>query len=992
MENDLLNISLNQGKKFNSYIHNPNRQLTGTLSSMEGFVGSAQEKIIRPSYNGYVSVLQNQESGLNTNKIVGKNDLDELTRLKTSYNRLMLKYTNAYKEITTKSLSTLNRLSSNNPYLNKNIRFRDGTTCYVTNQGIAKPYTSWSIYKNTIGKNGCPKDVIKLNIPWSRSFIQGAVIPTNPELIVGPNMIENESCGAEGKNVYVSALINNPSSEYIGCYNDRPAASDIVLVPVMNNTGEINGFKASASSIYMNNNNFAGPWCAFDNNVKTWWHSSVNRENIYDRVTGNYIGSNSVNFLNLNGENVKILGEFLEIKLPNSPIAVTKYSIQGRQGCCGEPNGRDPHTWYILGYNNGQWHQVDYQTNISFKWKELSFNVINPKEYSAYLCLTTIVGDASAKNTRNCVQISKWTLITSSNSGADDQNAMILASNTSIDRCQEYAVDNEYQYYGIQNYNSNGTGVCAVSNDITSIQMYGDATGQTKIMPIWATNTSKTEGSIAKLGSRGRFFLLDRTNNMVWESAEHDPYNCAIDYSFSDNLHARGRNLAHYKNITLESCKSACTEHKRCHGIEMNTSSNNECWLKSRFKRIKDNDDRALYQKERNASKNCQFMLILQDDGNMCIYEGTPDNIKQPSVWNTKTNGKQMETNSEWEASKNSYGRNYIIGREFLSVGQWISSNNGSVKLIMQGDGNLVLYTSQKKLGCKKINDTTYGEAFVNAVYKLNDVGNKASLGKIAYIDSSAKLREYSNSMMGYTDNYNVYENTDSAGNDITSSIVNDQTECKLACNELKDCAGYVYQDSSKTCWLKNSSTYPNGAKEPNNTVNFGARIPSVSGSSSCSNKIVEVDSIQYDNYTKGSAMTVDVECNESLISQKDKLMLDNIKAQLNLLGQDISTTMERMYTQDKNITTKLNTNTDQFNKDLNSYKNVNLKIKNELELQSNSNIEGMQNIVSSRTINDITGMLNDTNLRVIQSNYGYLLWSIITLGIIIITINTMRK
>lgn len=154
----------------------------------------------------------------------------------------------------------------------------------------------------------------------------------------------------------------------------------------------------------------------------------------------------------------------------------------------------------------------------------------------------------------------------------------------------------------------------------------------------------------------------------------------------------------------------------------------------------------------------------------------------------------------------------------------------------------------------------------------------------------------------------------------------------------------------------------------------------------------MEVDSIQYDNYTKGSAMTVDVECNESLISQKDKLMLDNIKAQLNLLGQDISTTMERMYTQDKNITTKLNTNTDQFNKDLNSYKNVNLKIKNELELQSNSNIEGMQNIVSSRTINDITGMLNDTNLRVIQSNYGYLLWSIITLGIIIITINTMRK
>ena len=99
---------------------------------------------------------------------------------------------------------------------------------------------------------------------------------------------------------------------------------------------------------------------------------------------------------------------------------------------------------------------------------------------------------------------------------------------------------------------------------------------------------------------------------------------------------------------------------------------------------------------------------------------------------------------------------------------------------------------------------------------------------------------------------------------------------------------------------------------------------------------------------------------------------------------------MENLYNQDNKVYEKLNMNAQQFKKDLQKYKNINIKISQELNLQSNNNIEGMQNL--NLNMNDINGMLSDTDLRVLQGNYSYIMWSILAVGILTITINTMRK
>jgi hypothetical protein len=51
-----------------------------------------------------------------------------------------------------------------------------------------------------------------------------------------------------------------------------------------------------------------------------------------------------------------------------------------------------------------------------------------------------------------------------------------------------------------------------------------------------------------------------------------------------------------------------------------------------------------------------------------------------------------------------------------------------------------------------------------------------------------------------------------------------------------------------------------------------------------------------------------------------------------------------------------------------------------------------MQNLSNSLDFNDLNGMLSDSDLRVLQENYKYIMWSIFAVGILTITINTMKN
>jgi hypothetical protein len=1045
MSDDLLKISLNQGKQFNTYqtkikkhITKTNKPVNKRSNKREGFVTLEQEQMVRPSFDGYSPVLKNMQQTTNLTNTVNQKDLDELKQLQSRYNSLIQQYTDIQTKIGDSSLNTINRLGSNNPYLNKYLLFTDGTVVYVTNQGIAKPFTSEDILNSVVGKNGCPpKDYIKLNISWKSEYILGATIPTNPPLIVGSPMVSGQSCGNEGSNVYASKLINNPTSSYVGCYNDKPPSTNVNVVPVMNPSNNVNSFRSIASSIYLNANDSVGPWAGFDQNPGTFWHSEVSSSNNYNAGTGVYEGSNGVNIKNVGN----IGGEFLQINLPawtnqnaSQSITVNQYSLAPRLDLI---TTRSPNSWYVLGWIDSEqsWNQVDRQQNQSFtSGTPKVYNVSSPGAYSAYMLLIDKVGNDDQTTNRYCVQVAEWNLFMNSDSTfTNDQRAMIFNPNvigyTSFDKCQEYAVENGYKYFGLQDVQPDGNAACLVSNDIARTQIYGDASIQTTSIPIWSSNTAGSAATGCYVNADGRVIVNDAAGNILWQSP-NSPSDCwwagyvnpdSVQGSFGGNCVGKPLNIdcgnpnpnqsygtdgivgnlnTILKNKATSSLNSWQNPQANWSFNPMSEWTGGDpayCCAKlvdysyqcggGPFKTGQISGGSNINFDCSNEVKNCSFFFILQSDGNLCLYRGTDPSDNKGGIWCTMSNGKQKNPNPDWVASKGKYGRSYLKLNEALGSGEWIGSDDGSLKLIMQTDGNLVLYTSEAKSGCKAINDKTYGGGWVNAVYQMNNAGDRATLGKIGYVDSESNLREYPDSMVGFTNDYQIYQNTDSYGNDITSLVVQDQNGCQTACNNNGDCAAYVYQDMSKTCWLKNRSAFPKGEKQPNNGLVLGVRNPGLKGSTSCSNKITNIDTIQYDNYLKGSGMTPDTQCNASVVSQADQLQFDNIKSQLITVGNDIVSKMESLYNQDNTIFTKLNTNAQQFKKDLENYKLTNLKIKKELNLQSNS-IEGMQNL----NINDLNGMLSDSDLRVLQENYSYIMWSILAVGILTVTINTMRK
>jgi hypothetical protein len=153
-------------------------------------------------------------------------------RVETFLEALIKKYEGIVSEI--KDLETAYKNQTSNLYLNKNVKFSDGTYAYVTNSGILKKYSGLDMLQKNANLNGCPPPAfVTVSIPWSSDYdTPGASVnmpagtnnPRGVTLKVGSPMVAGQSCGYEGSDVMVSQENDTPSSRYIGCY-DNPAGS-----------------------------------------------------------------------------------------------------------------------------------------------------------------------------------------------------------------------------------------------------------------------------------------------------------------------------------------------------------------------------------------------------------------------------------------------------------------------------------------------------------------------------------------------------------------------------------------------------------------------------------------------------------------------------------------------------------------------------------------------------------------------------------------------
>jgi hypothetical protein len=1014
MDDELINISLKQGKQFNKYqkkiirnveksnrkIGSKNKDKDTYKDKLEGFEMPSNEETYDQDQNKDI-FKEREERNTSTIKA---NQVDATTynQLQSQYNDLLNKNKETEKTINSSSLVSINRTSANNPYLNKNIRLSDSTSIkdagfggYVSEMGYFKPYPDQNTFDFIAGKNGCPKEIIK-DVPYN---------DYSSSLLQGQNMISGQSCGNEGKNVYVSRLTDDSKANYLGCYADNETSRAMTFI------GDTPPTKTANASVQ--NGNFLQPQIANNSykyittssaEVPDWWFNAVivNNSDAWG-FPKPYPNGNQCAAI----QKTQSMSQTIYLE---TGVEYNLSFVSCGRNCCDSSGQSNSINVELYTNNSTLISQIyNFQPPIN-KWTNYSttFTVPTSQNYQLFF-----KGTATTDRSTAIQNISL-----NATSSASSSNGSYT-----YEMCKNEAINNGYKYFALQNVNTEtNKGYCAVSNDIVSATVNGSSYVVSGSIGLWDTKTNNS-GSSASVTDKGTLSVFNSSGASIFNTPV-DPTLTSGGYigCYNDKSSRAMTNTSNGTYVPLDQCKQYAIDGNYAYYGAQNKDGKDNGWC------VASNDLTASqkYGVANNCTKNSlgqqmgggwsnaiysmdgtgKYFLMLQDDGNMVVYKGTGPNDIQGAIWASKTNGKQQKPNPNFTAAKGKYGQNWMATGSTLAIGDFIGSTDGSIYLLMQNDGNLVLYTSQNAENCQKMKDTWMGGGVNgNALYELTETGVPENLGKVAYIDEETRLREYPSSLLEKSKKYLLLNDFDTAGNDI-QQIISSTAEngCIDACNANDECSGFVYQPNGNICYLKNSSMYPVGKKQyyQNSGLIMGIRKPQIKSdvSSSCGRDIVDIDTIRYNNYIKGDPMTSETQCQTTIVPKQDLTLLTDIQNQMVSVGEEMASQSNDLYSTDKSIGKILTTNSKEFKKNVDVYKKNDRKIKNELNLpitlESRDNIEGMNNMNSGTNknlnMNDINSMLSDTDIRVLQENYGYIFWSILAVGLLTITVSKINK
>jgi hypothetical protein len=963
-----ISLSLNQGRKFNKYqgkIKSNLAKEATILSGVEGF----QQMNIKP---GPGDTLTKQTLNVLQQTNVSQNQQQILANLRTEYASTMTDYEKLMATVSGGTSDYISRVSPNNPYLGKNIQFTTGNICYVTQQGVVKWYPNWDLYTSTAGLNGCPasSQVMQISLPWLPEYnTSGTIIPTNPALVSGTPMTDGQSCGNEGVNVYVNTMISNPVTSYQGCYADNASPPSTMTFiggapPPPNTAAIVNG---NFLEPQLENNTAIGYWGT--NNVIGWYFNAT--------LLNNYVSSSYPKPYPGGNQMVQIYYNQYIYQLINLETGTYSLSFY----LCGAPyNGVSVGNEILISIFSTQSPQS--QTTQNF-YETPPLNVWT--QYTVNFTITTAAPFKIGFWGQNDGFYSGLASVSLTPSGTTTS-----AGTYTYSMCKQAAISGGYQYFALQNVNTgNSQGYCAVANDGISPTQNGKAYIVKSQTALWSSQTSGQPGNTCSFNN-GSLSVLNSSGAAVFatpnDTAQPSNYiGCYADQST--------RAMPLYNNGSQQYSNSQCQQIAQeqgatYYGLQDSTSGTNaQCALSSNLSQaqqygvasnctqISDGSwsgggwSNAVYSTT-NPTNN--YFLILQDDGNLCIYLGSGPNDNQGGIWCAMTNGQQQQGNPLMVAANNKFGQNWMPNGSALAPGEYLSSTNGNLVLMMQADGNLVLYTFQMAENCQKMADGKKGGGVgANALYQLNEVGVSANLAQLGYVDQNAELHTYPSTNMQYTNTYTTMTGTDSQGYDISGASYGNATveQCQTSCNDNTACAGFAF--SNNVCYPKTSSMYPVGQMEINPSVDLYVRnvipaSPPIGVSTNTNN----IDTVLASNYIDGGAIDESYGLTQATSVQKQQLQ--QMQTKMNLLSNQINNLTNQFTSGGQQVNQQSETNIQGINSYVKDIKKINKKIKN-----YDSNYENI---------------LQDSDVVVLQQNYDYLFWSIIAVTTVIISMNIVKK
>jgi len=954
--------ALSQGEKFKKYQKKIKRNLENKINnvnSKEGFSGIPDG--LHLNKNG---LTEKSTKIIDDNKAYLNQDKTKIDNLRQQYNNTLQQYQTLISEINTTTTGYFDRINPNNPYLGKNVRFSDGSVCYVTQQGVVKSYGNDADITTTAGLNGCPaqSNIVNINLDFSNYNSEGSNIPTTPPLVTGSPMIAGQSCGNEGSNVYVNKMISEPNSTYMGCYADNATNTAMTFI----------GGSPPPPSVTIQNNNFSQPIYAnntyqYISSIPGWGGNFVliNNSSAWGYTMPYPSGSQCVS--------LQQTGYIYQILKLQAGITYTVSFVAIGRNCCDGSGQSNPINIQLYTTSNQLVSTVyNFQPPVSV-WTNYSttFTVPTSQNYNFQFSGTWKSGDRSS-----AIQNIKL-------------NSSAIYGSYTYNQCQEAAIDGGYQYFALQNVNqATGKGFCAVSNSEPAITANGTSYVPSGSTLLWTSNTTGN-GTSAILTVTGSLSVVNSGGTSVYSTSNSgaQPSNYLGCYGDSSN-----RAIPLYNNgaqsYNLSTCQQLAQQNGATYfGLQDSTSGTNaQCGFSSNFAqaikygtasnctKISDGSwsgggwSNAVYN---TSLPQSNYFLVLQDDGNMCVYRGTSPSDNQGGIWCSKTNGLLQQANPAYAAANGKYGQSWITSGSTLAPGDFVGSTTGNMALIMQSDGNLVLYTFSNVINCQKMSNNKMGGGVnANAAYNIGQVGVPGNLGKVGYIDSNSDINSYPDSNIQYTNKYTKFSGMDSEGNDTGGAYGNATVDqCKTTCNSSQSCAGFGF--SNNTCYPKTTGMYPTGAYQSNENVDLYTRDKGpITTPFGISNMVNNITSLLFQNYTPASSTEPSFNLSSATAAQQQQLA--QLQTQMDTLSSKIA-----------NLTGDL------------GYGSV------QAEEQSSKNVKGIEDYLkginnTNTQIKDfdtnVENILKDSDIIVLQKNYEYLFWSILTVGALLVTMNIVKK
>lgn len=634
------------------------------------------------------------------------------------------------------------------------------------------------------------------------------------------------------------------------------------------------------------------------------------------------------------------------------------------------------------------------------------------------------------------VPVNSWTSVSTTfnvSSTSTSNTFKFLGTNTSSDRstaitkiqitqsgfnsptmsyndCMKQSTQQGYKYFGIQNADSSsGLGYCGVTNNYVGSVSSGPSTKTKSQKQLWSSNTSGSNpGSYAKLTSLGTLEVFDSNDKSIFSTtAPTDSYYWGCYADGAENGKTQSMSGGPLNNYTDASCSSYASDNSMpFYAIQDYDTSTNTgaCYTSNNFSNatssgmatncVKDSNGKYQGGSWSNAIRSTKAgigsYIKLHNNGNLTVNRGQSPSDNQGSLWSTQTKNQAQDNNQNWDYTKGKYascwvysGYNGNIGSAngfILYPNEYICSENGSVKLIMQSDGNLVLYTSSvEKNSITDSQGNTLGGYGATALYELSEVGNPDMLGKLAYINNQNEALLYPDSKVTYTNAYTKFSNANIKSNNVkingSDNLSGSVNDCQDTCNSSSDCGAIMYNTSNNQCYFKNTSVdESNVSYDSDGEIYMRNKQPSTYPAG-VENSVKTISSVDFKNFSNVGKIDMNGKYGLAKVNSHDQQKLDQLEGRI------------------KQIANKLDKNTNQFKQYHSS-----ISKQNNINNQTTSNYTSQYQDATNR-INQIkqenpmlTRIENNSDINVLKDNYEYVFWSILGVGTVIAAMSLLKK